>query len=129
MGTPVETVKALYEAFKAKNESRLRELLHPEVEWVQCAGFPGGGHHHGVDAVLQGVFGKLTSQWSQWRAVIDEYICENDKVVVLGKYVATHGQTSKQVEAVFAHVYTVQQSQIVHFMQYTDTAPLVEAAR
>ena len=37
----ITIAKDLYDAFGRKDEARLRELLHPEVEWIQCAGFPG----------------------------------------------------------------------------------------
>ncbi len=47
MRVNIEVVREMYEAFAQKDESALRELLHPKVDWIQCAGFPGGGHRHG----------------------------------------------------------------------------------
>ena len=61
-------VQDLYDAFGKKDEARLRELLAPDVEWVQCAGFPGGGRRRGVDEVLENVFAGLRSEWRGARA-------------------------------------------------------------
>lgn len=49
-------VRRLYQAFSEENEAGLREVLHPDVEWVQCSGFPGRGRHRGVKDVLRKVF-------------------------------------------------------------------------
>ncbi len=120
--------KDLYDAFGRKDEARLRELLHPEVEWIQCAGFPGGGHHHGVKEVFEKVFGALRSAWRDWRVEVDEYLDAGDAVVVLGGYAGTHGESGRSMEAVFAHVYDVEGGRITRFRQFADTAPITEAA-
>ncbi len=122
-------VKDLYDAFGRKDEARLRELLDPDVEWIQCAGFPGGDHRHGVEEVLEKVFSALQTEWRDWRIEVDEYLDAGDTVVALGRYSGTHGETGRSMEAVFAHVYDVEGGRIVRFRQFTDTVPLVEAAR
>ena len=63
-----EVVRRMYDAFLAKDEAGLRRILHPEVEWIQCARFPGGEHRHGVDEVLEKVFAGLHSEWDDFRA-------------------------------------------------------------
>lgn len=122
-------VKDLYDAFGRKDEARLRELLAPDVEWVQCAGFPGGGHRHGVEEVLEKVFSALQTEWRDWRVEVDEVLDAGDTVVALGRYTGTHRETGRSMEAVLAHVYDVEGGRIVRFRQFTDTVPLVEAAR
>ena len=52
-------VEDLYSAFGRKDEARLRELLAADVEWIQCAGFPGGERRQGVEEVLEKVFAGL----------------------------------------------------------------------
>ena len=121
-------VEELYAAFGAKDEVRLRELLDPEVEWIQCAGFPGGGRRQGVEEVLEKVFGALHSEWRNWRVEVDEYLDAGSSVVVLGRYAGTHRRAGRSMEAVFAHVYDVEKGRITRFRQFTDTVPLVEAA-
>ena len=125
----VTIARDLYDALGRKDEARLRKLLHPEVEWIQCAGFPGGGHRHGIEEVLGRVFGALRNAWRDWRVEVDEYLDAGHAVVVLGRYAGTHGETGRSMEAVFAHVYDVEDGRITRFRQFTDTVPLVEASR
>ncbi len=122
-----EVVRGMYDAFAAKDEAGLRRILHPEVEWIQCAGFPGGGHRHGVDEVLEKVFAGLHSEWNDFRAEIEEYLDAGDRVVALGCYVGKHASTHRSMTAVFAHVYDLDDGRITRFRQFTDTYELVKA--
>ena len=125
----VQVVRDMFDAFGRKDEARLRHLLHPDVEWIQCAGFPGGGHRRGVDEVLEKVFKSLRAEWNDWRTEIEEYLDAGESVVVLGRYAGTHAATDRPMTAVFAHVYHVEDGRITKFRQYTDTAELVRAAQ
>ena len=129
MSKSVQVVQEMYDAFGRKDEARLRQLLHPDIEWIQCAGFPGGGHRHGVDEVLEKVFKGLRAEWNDWRVEIEDYLDAGKTVVVLGRYAGTHAITNRSMTAVFAHVYDVEGGQITRFRQYTDTAELVTAAQ
>ncbi len=128
MSDSVTVVRELYRAFSEKDETALRELLHPDVEWVQCSGFPGGGHHHGIEDVLEKVFRSLRKDWNDWRAEVEEYLDASKSVVVLGHYAGTHSVTNRSMKAVFAHVYDVDNGRITRFRQFTDTHELVKAA-
>ena len=129
MSDNVQVVRNMYDAFGRKDEARLRQLLHPDIEWIQSAGFPGGGHRRGVEAVLEKVFKGLRAEWNDWRSETEEYLDAGETVVVLGRYAGTHRGTGRSMEAVFAHVYEVQDGRITRFRQFTDTVPLVDAAR
>ena len=128
MSDNVTVVRELYRAFSEKDETALREVLHPDVEWVQCRGFPGGGHHHGIEDVLEKVFRSLRQDWNDWRAEVEEYLDAIKSVVVLGHYAGTHSVTNRSMKAVFAHVYDVDNGRITRFRQFTDTHELVKAA-
>ena len=125
--TNLTTVQDLYTAFGQRDEQRLRTLLAPDVEWIQCAGFPGGGHRHGVEAVLAKVFGALHSEWNDFRAEIDEYHDAGGTVIAIGHYRGTHATTGRAMESLFAHVYDVVDGRIVRFRQITDTVPIAAA--
>ena len=125
----IRIVQDLYDAFGRKDEARLRELLAPEIEWVQCAGFPGGGRRHGVEEVLEKVFGGLHSSWQDFRTPVEEYLDAGEHVVALGRYEGTHAETGRSMTAVFAHVYEVRDGRIVRFRQFVDTWPMLAAMR
>ena len=132
MRTNVSIVQDMYATFAMKDELTARGLLHLDIEWIQCAGFPGGGHLYGVDEVIEKVFAGLHSEWNDWRVEIDEYLDAGEKdenVVVLGHYAGTHAVTGRPMTAVFAHVYDLDKGRITRFRQYTDTHQLVRAGQ
>ncbi len=129
MRTNLELVQELYAAFARKDADVLRTLLHPDVEWVQCEGFPGGDHRSGADEVLSKVFGGLRSEWNDFQAIVEEYLDAGEQIVALGRYTGTHGVSGKSISAVFAHVYDVADGQVTRFRQYADTQPMVAAMR
>lgn len=120
-------MKSLYAAFERKDVEATRRILHPDVEWIQCAGFPGGGSRRGAEQVIEKVFGGLASAWRGFRADVEEYLDAGDEVVALGRYSGTHSVTGKSMVAVFAHVYSVSDGRIVRYRQYADTAEIVKA--
>ena len=136
MSSARETVESMYAAFGAKDEAALRSVLHPDVQWNQCDGMPGGARRRGVESVIDGVLRKLNSTWNDFRVEIERFVsdAESDSegdggtVVVLGAYSGTHGTTQKPMRAVFAHVYEVNDRRIVRFDQIADTAVMVAAA-
>jgi ketosteroid isomerase-like protein len=125
--SPSDTVRRLYEAFETKDEAALRELISADVEWNQCEGFPGGARRRGVDDVLSAVFGGNRATWTGFSAPVAELLASGERVVALGHYEGTHADTEKHMQAVFAHVYTVRDGQIIRFDQVADTWPMVAA--
>ena len=126
---PLAVVQDMYEAFGASDEARLRALIAADVEWVQCPGFPGGAHRHGIDSVLDGVLRGNKARWTDFRLQLDEFLEAGDRVVVIGSYTGSHATTGRDMRAVFTHVYDVTEGQITRFRQFCDTWPMVEAAQ
>ena len=123
----VAVIRDLYAAFAARDVERIRRLFHPDIEWIQNEGFPGGGRHVGAHAVLNDVFAKFRAEWSSWAAPVHEWLDAGDTVVALGEYHGTHKGTGRSVVAAFAHVYDVRDGRITRFRQYTDTAMVRDA--
>ena len=125
--TPLHTIQALYDAFARRDADAIRGLFHRDIEWIQNAGFPGGGRHVGADAVLNGVFAKFRVDWSAWQAPVTEWLDAGRTIVAIGEYRGTHKETGKSMAAAFAHVYDVEDDRITRFRQYTDTAVIRDA--
>jgi ketosteroid isomerase-like protein len=125
--TNIPLIKQLFHRFAARDSEGVRELLSPDIEWIQMEGFPGGGRFVGVDAVFEGVFGRLRDMWEGWKAVPTEYRDAGDAVLVLGHYDGTWPATGRSFRAGFAHLYSVREGRIVRFQQFTDTALIAEA--
>ncbi len=120
-------VQKMYRALARKDLAAVREILHPEIEWIQNAGFPGGGRQVGADAVLQGVFARFGVEWVDWQANVDQWLDAGETIVALGRYHGTFKTTGKTTDAAFAHVYDVRNGRIVRFRQYADTAVVRDA--
>ncbi len=125
--TNLQIVKQMYEAFASRDRVMILELFHPQIEWVQNEGFPGGGSHVGAEAVLSDVLARFRAEWSDWRAVVDDWLDAGDTVIALGQYQGTFRATGRSTTAAFAHVYRLSAGRIVRFQQYTDTLKVAEA--
>jgi uncharacterized protein len=125
--TNLQTVQALYQAFADGDRQRILELFAPDIQWIQNEGFPNGGRHVGAETVLDDVFARFKTEWSAWRADVDNWHDADDTIIALGNYHGTHKSTNRSMTAAFAHVYTLKNNRITRFHQYTDTHVIVSA--
>jgi ketosteroid isomerase-like protein len=123
----VDIVRGAYEAFGRGDVPAVLGVLDPNVSWTEADGFPYAGTYNGPDAVLNGVFMKLGSEWDGFSAVPDEFVADGDKVVSLGNYSGKYKATGKRFRTHFAHVWTLSNGKAVKFQQCTDTAKVQEA--
>ena len=114
-------MQGVYDAFAKGDIPAVLGFLSPDVEWTEAEGFPYGGTYIGPNAVLEGVFMRLGTEWEGFAAVPDEFIDGGDTVVALGKYSGTYKATGKSFQANFAHVWKVREAKAVRFVQYVDT--------
>ena len=117
----VDGVRGVYDAFAKGDVPAVLGFLAPDIEWTEAEGFPYGGTYNGPDAVLQGVFMKLGTEWDGYAAIPSEFIDAGDSVVALGTYSGKYKATGKSFQANFAHVWNVQDGKAIRFVQYVDT--------
>jgi len=118
MATNAELVKSFYEDDKA-----LFDALAPDIEWHETEGFPYGGVYRGVEALMEGVFSHVMSDWDNFSANPTTILPVGaDQVLSLGRYSGVFKKTGKSTNAAFAHLYTLQGGKVVHFRQYGDSA-------
>lgn len=117
----LNSVQGVYDAFAKGDIPAVLGFLSSDVDWTEAEGFPYGGTYTGPDAVLEGVFMRLGTEWESFAVVPDEFIDGGDTVVVLGKYRGTYKATGKSFQANFAHVWKVREGKAVKFVQYVDT--------
>jgi uncharacterized protein len=123
----VDSVRAAYDAFARGDVPAVLSFLSPGISWTEAEGFPYAGTYSGPQAVLEGVFMRLGTEWEGFAAVPDEFIDGGDEVVALGKYSGTYKETGKSFRADFAHVWTIREGKAVRFLQYVDTAVVQRA--
>jgi uncharacterized protein len=125
----VETVRAMYEAYEKGDIAKVLGQMEQNVEWNEAENFiyADRNPYIGPQAVLEGVFMRLGSEWDGFTVRPEEWLDAGHRVVVLGSYSGTHKATGKSVQAQFAHVWGVNQGRVVRFQQYTDTKQFAEA--
>ncbi len=59
----VATIKGVYDAFARGDVPAILGMMDPNISWTEAEGFPYAGTYSGPDAVLQGVFMPLGTEW------------------------------------------------------------------
>jgi ketosteroid isomerase-like protein len=85
------------------------------------------GTDRGQEAVLNGVFMRIGTEWDAYKAMPDELVGDGNSIVALGHYSGTYKATGKSLRTPFAHAWRLRDGKIIRFVQYTDTV-LVQKA-
>lgn len=127
----VNTVKAMYEAFGKGDIPTVMGALDPEVEWLEAENFiyDDGNPYVGPDAVLNGVFMRIGTEWDGFAVAPNEILDAGNNVVAHGHYSGTYKENGASVRAQFAHIFTFRDGKVIRFQQYTDTAQFQDAVR
>ena len=129
MGQNSKTVEAMYGAFGRGDIPFVIGILDPQIVWTEAENFiyADKNPYIGLDAVLNGVFGRLGAEWDGFSAVPIEIVDAGDTVVGLGRYGGVYKASGAKVDAQFVHVLKFKDGKIVSFQQYTDTAQFKDA--
>lgn len=103
--------------------------MHPEIEWYEAENFPydDGNPYLGPDAVLDGVYARLTGEWEGFAEELGNIFDAGENIVTVGYYTGIYKPTGKSVRAQFVHVWTLRGGKVAAFQQYADTAQFKEA--
>jgi uncharacterized protein len=119
----VKIVQGMYEAFGKGEITTVIAALDPQVEWWEAENFiyDGENPYIGPDAVLNGVFVRIGTEWDGFAVTPKEVLDAGDTVIGHGYYSGTYRKNGKKARAQFAHLFTFRNGKIVKFQQYTDT--------
>lgn len=128
--TNVEVIRGLYDSFGRGDVPAVLGQMDQEIEWREAENFmyADGNPYVGPQAILEGVFMRLGSEWEGFTVAPEEWLDAGNHVVVLGTYTGKLKGTGREVRAQFAHVWGVRGGRIVRFQQYTDTKQFADAA-
>ncbi|MFE7084057.1 nuclear transport factor 2 family protein [Priestia megaterium] len=123
--TNLEIVRSTYEG----SPKELIEALSRQVEWTESAGYPYGGTYYEVEAIVEHVFSRLSSEWIDFKPTVSVYheVKGKDIVIVEGTYSGTYKHTGKTFQADFVHVFELKNQKIVKFKQYVDSHIIQQA--
>ena len=127
----VEIIRAMYDAFASGDVPSVLATLDPQIEWREADNFiyADGNPYIGPNAVLEGVFMRLATDWDGFSVAPSEILDAGEIVVARGYYSGTHKKTGKHVQAQMAHFFTFRDGKVIKFQQYTDTAQFEHAIR
>jgi ketosteroid isomerase-like protein len=122
-------IRGMYESFGRGDVAAVLEQMHQHIEWKEAENFiyADRNPYVGPQAVLEGVFMRLASEWADFMVTPEEWLDAGNHVVVLGSYSGRHKETGREVRAQFAHIWGVTHGRVVRFQQYTDTKQFAEA--
>ena len=127
MSTNLELIRSTYEGSSEDNGRNLLAVLSPDVEWTEAEGFPYAGTYVGPEALIDGVFRRLGSEWTGYRADVHTYLADGDRVAAFGVYSGTYNATGKSMTAPFAHLYQIKDGKVIRMTQYVDTVLVTRA--
>ena len=121
MMSNIDIVRAHYAASVQGNIDEMMAHVSPQVRWTEMAGFPCAGTWVGPQAVAENVFAVLGRDWIGYRFELQSLIDGGERIVGMGSYHGTYRARGKDMQARVAHVWRLQDGQIVAFEQFTDT--------
>ncbi len=127
MTSNLDLVRNTYEGTSEENGRNLLAVLSPDIEWTEAEGFPYAGTYVGIEALMEGVFKRLGSEWIGYRAQAHTFLADGDRVAVFGVYSGTYKATGKSMTAPFAHLYDLHDGKILRMQQYVDTVLVARA--
>jgi uncharacterized protein len=124
-----ENVETLRNAYDALNRGELESalgVLEPGAEWCEHSDLPEADFYRGRDAIRSFLVGYLDS-WEEFHQETEELIDGGDRVAVLLHLVAKGKGSGIEVEARYAHLWTMREGKGARVDAYADRASAIEA--
>jgi uncharacterized protein len=121
-------VQQAYQWISAGDVLSFLTLLADDVQWKvpAMANVPFAGTWQGRQQVSE-FFRKVAEAQERVEFAPEHFIAQDDKVVVLGRFVMHVKATGKESRSEWAQVWTVKDGVITHMQEYVDTAAVSRA--
>ena len=123
----IDTIRGAYEAFARRDFARLP--FDQQIEWnePEVEGLPFVGVRRGREAVIREVFEPALDNFDNFRLQCDQFLDAGDQVIVTGRFLGRCKETGSELNAAFAHFWTLRDGKVVRFQNYCDTANWLRA--
>jgi ketosteroid isomerase-like protein len=123
----VKTLRDFYGAVAQGDYASV--VLDPEIEWIEpdVPDLWYSGTHYGPYAVLKEVIEPASEKLDAFHIQCDQFLDTGDYVVVTGRFRGRGKDTGVELNAPFAHVWTLRGDKAVRFQNFTDTANWLHA--
>ena len=136
MSDAARNVAVLTDAYRHWSESlgatadEWMAICDENIQFGSLAEGPQGakylGSHHGRES-LKDYFGGLTQDWEMMEFVVEHFVAQDDRVVMLGRCAWRYKKTGKYVWTPKADSWRFKDGKAVEFFEYYDTAQVREA--
>jgi len=121
----VEIVRALYDAFSARDAVKVLSLLSPDIELVQSTELAWGGRYQGHVGARE-FFGRLAAHISSV-VEIERFINSADHVTVIGWTRGTVNATGAAFDVPVAHVWELREGLAIRVRFFVDHPTMLKA--
>lgn len=123
MSTNTEIIHGVYTAFGKGDVAGVLGAFDAKIVWREAEGYfmAAGNPYRGPNAVAEGVFGRIATEFESFSVQPQSTIDGGDAVVVQGRYRGKLRGSGRALDAQFAHVWNLRAGKVVEFQQYTDT--------
>lgn len=116
----VDTMRQAYAAFNRGDIPGVLAAFDQDIEWHE----PGGGQsprgtYHGSQSVADDVFATVPTTFETFQVVPDQFIDAGEHVVVVGRF-RGRSKAGQDLDAPFAHVWTMRNGKAVHFSNHPE---------
>jgi hypothetical protein len=123
-------VRKFYAALSRGEADAALALLDEEVKWIEAERTPYyTGEVIGVAAVVKTVLEPINRDFENFAVTASDFLTDANRTAAFGLYTGRHRTSGGDLRAPFVHVWTVRESAIVGFVQYTDSAAWTDATR
>ncbi|WP_340588981.1 nuclear transport factor 2 family protein [Erythrobacter alti] len=129
MPTNSEIVQSLYASFDTGDIAGATAVMADDIVWNEAENnhLADGNPYVGPQAVVEGVFVQLGSDFEGFRVEREAFVTEGDTVVMQGRYHFTATATGSAASPQVVHWWTVKEGRITGFQQHIDTLELARA--
>jgi ketosteroid isomerase-like protein len=124
----IDAVRASYDALNHGDIDATVDALAPDVEWHESPALPDAGVYTGRE-VVRGFLEHFLESWQEFHQEIEEVIVEGDRVALLINLTARGRGSGAEVDARYAHVWTIREAKGVRVDAYDDPEDAVRAIR
>jgi hypothetical protein len=120
----VDVIDGMYKAFAVGDVPAVLASMDANIVWNEAENFiyADGNPYIGSDAVVNGVFARLGSEWDYFKLVdINLHEMSNNYVLATGRYQAKYKKNGTLLDAQMAHLWKLKDGKVISFQQYTDT--------
>ena len=122
----VELARRGYEAFARRDLDSALEMMDPEIEAHDPPEVPDAAIHRGRDAVRRD-WEQTLELFDDFSVDLERYFDAGDEVLLYVHYRGRGRESSAEVEARMAHVWTFRDGKVIRLRQYLDRAEALVA--